>query len=175
MEMGSTTCVAVSFDIVPLRSNAGMSTHSLHTRSGVPANLLRPRAAGRGTGHADGAAQADLLVLHDRARRDVRGAGVLLHATAFVPPSSAASSSTTTCAAMNPTNTRSTSGDILHSPEDQERQQSPWPDRSALHPCCDGQRSASCSTESNRLHSTCIELVTEEEQPAARTSDEAFG
>jgi hypothetical protein len=37
------------------------------------------------------------------------------------------------------------------------------------------QRSASCSTESNRLHSTCIEPVTEEEQPAARTGDEASG
>lgn len=46
MEIGSTTCVAVSFDIVPLRSNAGMSTHSFHTRSVyLPTFCARERPA----------------------------------------------------------------------------------------------------------------------------------
>ena len=40
-------------------------------RPGVPADLLARRPARRGAGHADGSAQADLFVLHNRARRDV--------------------------------------------------------------------------------------------------------
>jgi hypothetical protein len=130
MEIGSTTCVAVSFDIVPLRLSAGMLTRSFHTRSGVPGDLLRPRTAGRGAGHADGAAQADLrvllsILLKTRSGSNLRGR-------------------------IDPRYIPGVTGPLL-------------------------QHSASCSTESNRLHSTCIEPVTEEEQPAARTGDEASG
>ena len=49
-----------------VQSNGAMLTRSFHSGHAVPADLLAWRPAGRGAGHAGGAAQADVLVLHDR-------------------------------------------------------------------------------------------------------------